>query len=58
MDVEDAVHAAKFLGCEKVIGCHYNTFPEITIDHQSAIELFNSHKLDLMLLTIGEKISI
>ena len=34
MDPEDAVHAAKFLNCDQIIGCHFDSFPEINIDHK------------------------
>ena len=57
MDTKDAVHAAKFLGCSQIIGCHYDSFAEITIDHAEAINLFNSHQLDLQLMAVGASIT-
>ena len=58
MDSEDALHAAKFLNCSQIIGCHYDSFPEINIDHQAVIKLFKSHQLDLQLLAIGAIITL
>jgi L-ascorbate metabolism protein UlaG (beta-lactamase superfamily) len=55
MGIEDAVHAAKFLDCTQIIGCHYDSFPEITIDHAEAINLFKSHQLNLQLMAIGAR---
>ena len=57
MDTKDAVHAAKFLGCSQIIGCHYDSFAEITIDHAEAINLFNFHQLDLQLMAVGASIT-
>jgi L-ascorbate metabolism protein UlaG (beta-lactamase superfamily) len=57
MDTEDAVHAAKFLDCSQIIGCHYDSFAEITIDHTEAINLFKSHQLNLQLMAVGASIT-
>jgi L-ascorbate metabolism protein UlaG (beta-lactamase superfamily) len=35
MDRHDAVHAAKLLGAEQIVPCHYNTFPPIETDAQA-----------------------
>lgn len=40
MDYEDALIASKLLQCDRVIGCHFNTFPPISIDTVVAEELF------------------
>ena len=58
MNAEDAVHAAKFLNCSQIIGCHFDSFPEIKIDHKSAISLFKSHQLDLKLMKVGDSITL
>lgn len=54
MEVEDAVRAAEFVGCDQVMGVHYDTFPPIKIDHNVARELFAKAGKTLHLLTIGE----
>ncbi|SDG61428.1 L-ascorbate metabolism protein UlaG, beta-lactamase superfamily [Dyadobacter soli] len=58
MGVEDAIQAARLLETGKVVGVHFDTFPQIVIDHQNAIELFQAAGMDLMLLDIGEVIEI
>ena len=58
MDIEDAVHAAKFLNCSQIIGCHFDSFPEINIDHKSAMRLFKSNQLDLKLMKVGDSITL
>jgi L-ascorbate metabolism protein UlaG (beta-lactamase superfamily) len=35
MDRFDAVEAAKFVGADLVIPCHYNTFPPIATDAEA-----------------------
>lgn len=58
MGLEEAMQAARLLDTSKVIGVHFDTFPQIEIDHQSAIELFRDSGFDLLLLSIGEVIEI
>lgn len=58
MGVEDAMTAAEFLQCKKVIGVHFDTFGWIKIDHQQSIEQFRSKGLELVLPKIGETIDI
>ena len=58
MDVEDAIMAADFVGCDKILGCHYDTFGFIIINHEEAIKKFFDAGKDLMLLEIGSSISL
>ncbi len=58
MGVDDAVLAADFVKCNKVIGLHYDTFGYIKINHQQAKEKFSAKGKELLLLNIGETISI
>ncbi len=53
MGIDDAVVAAKFTEVKKVIGLHYDTFGYIKIDHQEAINTFQSNGIDLYLPEIG-----
>jgi L-ascorbate metabolism protein UlaG (beta-lactamase superfamily) len=56
MGYEDAVEAAKMIGCKKVIGVHYDTFGYITIDREKAKKAFSDEGMELVLLEIGETI--
>ena len=58
MDVEDAIMAADFVDCDKILGCHYDTFGFIIINHEEAIKKFFDAGKDLMLLDIGKSISL
>jgi len=58
MGVEDAIVASDFIECDKVIGCHYDTFGYIEIDHEEAKKKFYEKGKDLMLLDIGESIEL
>lgn len=58
MDVEDAVTAAEFLECDKVLGYHFDTFGYIEIDHDAAKRRFFDAGKDLMLLEIGNSIAL
>ncbi|WP_300565677.1 metal-dependent hydrolase [Flavobacterium sp.] len=58
MDVDDAIIASDFVDCDKVLGCHYDTFGYIVIDHDEAKKKFFDAGKDLMLLEIGESIDL
>ncbi|RMD69691.1 MAG: metal-dependent hydrolase [Bacteroidetes bacterium] len=56
MDAADAALAAEFVQCDHVIGCHYDTFPYIEIDHEAARAAFAKRGKKLTLLAIGESV--
>jgi L-ascorbate metabolism protein UlaG (beta-lactamase superfamily) len=58
MDVEDAIIASDFIECDKIVGCHFDTFGYIEINHEEAIRQFFDKGKDLMLLKIGESIEL
>ena len=58
MGVEDAIKAAKFVGVNKVVGVHYDTFGFIKIDHSKAIEHFTKAGLRLYLQNIGSEVEL
>ena len=58
MDVEDAIIASDFVDCDKVLGVHFDTFGYIEINHDDAKKKFFDAGKDLMLLEIGESISL
>lgn len=58
MDPDDAVIAAEYVNCDKVIGVHYDSFPVITIDKNFAIESFKRAQKILLLPAIGETLEL
>lgn len=58
MDVTDAVKAADFIQCEKIIGVHYNTFGFIKIDMDQAKNAFADSGKALLLPAIAETIEV
>jgi len=58
MDVEDAIIAADFVDCDKILGYHFDTFGYIEIDHKEAVKKFFDAGKDLMLLEIGASIEL
>lgn len=58
MDVDDAVTAADFIKCSRIIGVHYNTFGFIVIDTEKAKETFMDASKILFLPSIGETIEV
>lgn len=54
MDADDAVIASDFIECDKIIGCHYDTFGYIKIDQEETINKFKSKGKELILLPIGK----
>jgi len=58
MDADDAIIAADFVQCNKVIGVHYDTFGFIVIDKEAVKEKFAKAGKELILLKIGEEIEL
>jgi L-ascorbate metabolism protein UlaG (beta-lactamase superfamily) len=58
MGVMDAIRAAKWVGVNKVVGIHYDTFDFIRIDHRAAVKSFDEAGARLQLLEIGGVIEI
>jgi L-ascorbate metabolism protein UlaG (beta-lactamase superfamily) len=58
MDVDDAIIAADFIKCDKIIGVHFDTFGFIKIDHQQAVDKFKAAGKELILPEIGETITL
>ncbi len=53
MDYHDAVVAADFIQCETIIGCHFDTWTPLTIDHDAAKKAFEAENKTLILTKIG-----
>ncbi|MCH7412356.1 metal-dependent hydrolase [Belliella sp. R4-6] len=58
MGIEDAIRAADFVGTDKIIGMHYDTFPYIEVDLEAAKKAALQAKKELILLNIGESITL
>ena len=58
MDAEDAVIAAEFIKCDKIIGVHFDTFGYIKIDHNKAKDIFRTAGKELILPEIGQTIDL
>lgn len=58
MGVDEAIIASDFVECDRVIGCHFNTFPPIQIDTEKAVDKFASKSKELIVLEIGASIEI
>lgn len=55
MDAKMASFAAQqMLKTSKVIGCHFDTFPQITINHEDAYQSFKERGIELILPKLGE----
>lgn len=58
MDVEEAVVAADFIKCSRILGVHYDTVEVISIDHDLAKKAFSKNNKELLLLEIGDSFSV
>ena len=58
MGVKDAIKASDFVGTDKIIGMHFDTFPPIEIDHDRAGRDFSNAGKELHLLGIGQSIEM
>ncbi|MCL4180316.1 MAG: metal-dependent hydrolase [Verrucomicrobia bacterium] len=58
MGVEDAIQAAEYVGCDQVLGVHYDTFPPIQIDHAEAKRKFRGAGRTLYLPPIGGSLEL
>lgn len=55
MDADDAIVAARWTDSKLVIGCHYDTFPPIKIDHEQVKQSFKDAGIKLILMSPGEE---
>jgi L-ascorbate metabolism protein UlaG (beta-lactamase superfamily) len=53
MSYEHAVIASDFIECNDIIGCHYDTFGYIKINHAAAKQTFDAKGKSLTLPEIG-----
>jgi L-ascorbate metabolism protein UlaG (beta-lactamase superfamily) len=58
MGIDDAIKAADFVGTSKIIAMHFNTFPFIEIDLETSKKAALKAGKELILLNIGESITL
>ena len=58
MGISEALTASDFLQCNTVLGYHFDTFDYIKINHQEAKNIFKHKNKQLLLLPIGESITL
>ncbi len=58
MGYKDAYLASTFVECQRVLGCHFDTFPPIEIDKEAAKSYFASKGSELILLDIGNSLEL
>jgi L-ascorbate metabolism protein UlaG (beta-lactamase superfamily) len=58
MGYPDAIVAAKMVGCNNIVGVHYDTFGYIRINKESALKAFKDAGCRVRLPAIGETIDI
>lgn len=58
MGYDDAVIASDFIKCNTIIGCHFDTFPPIKLDHSAAKKAFSKGGKTLFLPEIGMTFNI
>lgn len=54
MNAKEALKAADFIQCDKIIGVHFDTFGYIKIDHEASTKLFTDAGKTLLLPEIGK----
>ena len=50
--------AAELLNCKKVIACHFDTFPPISINHDDAKKKFEERNIEITLPQLGEELEM
>lgn len=58
MDVEEALVAAQFVKCDKIMGVHYDTDPLISINHEAVKEQFSRINKILFLPAVEDTITV
>lgn len=58
MGIKDAIKAADWVGTKRIIGMHYDTFPYIAIDQEAAKKAAAEAGKELILLNIGDSITL
>ena len=54
MDIEEALYAADYVGVERIIGMHYDSFSGIEIDHEKVKRMAEERGKELILMNVGQ----
>ena len=55
MNYHDALIASDLIRCNRIVGCHYDTFGFIKINHDEAQQAFTEKQKELVLMPIGAR---
>jgi len=58
MDAEEAILAADFIQCDKIVGVHFDTFEVIRVDHDAVAKQFAAAGKTLIMPEIGKEIAL
>ena len=58
MGYEDAVIASDLIKCNKIVACHFDTFPPIAIDQAAATKAFQEKGKQLIIPEIGQDVPL
>ena len=58
MDYQDAIYASQLIDCKTIIGCHFDTFGFIKIDHDLVSKAFQEADLNLTIPKINQSIEV
>lgn len=58
MDYKEASYAAELVKCDRIVGCHFDTFPPIEIDEEQAEIYFRDKGQELILMSIGQTLDV
>lgn len=58
MGYEDAIIASDFVDCNKVLACHFDSFPYIEVNHNDAQKAFEEKGKELIIMDLGASIDI
>ena len=57
MDYHDALIASDFIQCNRIIGCHFDTFGFLTVDHEAARSAFAAKNKELILMAVSSSVT-
>jgi len=58
MGIEEAVMAAEFVECDKIIPCHFDTMLQIKVDKDKVIQAFKEKGKECLFIEIGDTLEV
>jgi L-ascorbate metabolism protein UlaG (beta-lactamase superfamily) len=58
MGIDDALRSADFVGAQRIIGVHFDTFPTIKVDHEKVRAAAKKAGKEIILPKIGETLDL